>query len=58
MSAFLSLSLVSVCEVVGSQMFRKAVPIEEFPLHVKQLHANVDQGMEDQFRVCTGSVNS
>ena len=56
MSTFLSL-LSLFHEVVGSQMFRKPVPIEEFPLHVKQLHANVDQDMEDQFRVRTGSIN-
>ena len=33
------------------------MPIEQFPQHVKQLHANVDQGMEDEFQVCIGSVN-
>ena len=51
-----SLSLLSrFGEVVGSPMFRKPVPIEEFPQHVKQLHANVDQGMEDEFQVRIGS---
>jgi len=36
---------------VGSPLYRRPILIQDFPQHVKELHMDVDRGMEDEYTV-------